>query len=622
MEQDYEIKQYDDGTVILYSSRNNLNIPIIGENAPFSAVKVTQWYDGSTMDNSKADGKIYIKFEEPGPYLGSYFNVNLPNFGATYLEKETMVQLRALSSVEVLLLKMGYFKGVKLNGYYTGGDMGESIVYYISETTLPDNGGSILGVGGLKFEYRYAGILNLLTFGCKTDGVFDNGDIIQKAIDYIAPTGGKLIFPSGKILTTKGWNFSAIRQVSNADAFGLEICGSGMSTQIIFTPTTQQVLFDFFTITKEIQVNLSGIFAYNTNSLGYGLRLGRIGRYSTFSNFRLYSFARGHIYASYSYGCTFNNCYIRGCNFEALYVDESVLGNNVITEFRFRDCYIDNNGRGLNTESSSRYCVNLYNCQEFKFISTVFEGNFSFGIVLRGYSESIQFIGCRMEETEVATIIPSGHIMSIQANVKNILFLGGEYTYRNKGITGDKNYSFLSAMTTDLVIFKNTQIIEASDVKPTNFLGNTPNIGNVFFEDCTFGMSSPIDPDYRKPIISPRRFSKRLKNGYIWENTGNIYFKSTFPVTDDDGQIINLIKNAKKQSSGSTIVGTIGDFDLYVRDNIDNTKFLYAKGTYDGINSPIINVINNNGITIQSTDTTGSIFFSGTSNFTARAITI
>lgn len=394
-----------------------------------------------------------------------------------------------------------------------------------------------------------------------------------------------------------------------------------MSTQVIFTPATQTVLFDFYTSTKEIQVNLQGIFAYNTNALGYGLRLGRIGRYSTFTNFRLYNFNRGHIYASYSYKVTFNNCYIRGCSREAIFVDESALSPNVLTEFTYNDCYIDNNGRALNTETGTSYCINLWNCQEFKFIGTIFEGNSSFCLNIRGFSEAIQFIGCRFEETEVATTITSGHIMSIGSNVKNVEFHGGEYTYRNKGLTGDKNYSFLLSTSLDPVVFRNCQIIEASDVKPTNFLGATANSCPVFFDDCSFGMISGSDPDYRKPILPSRRFAKRTKNGFIWDHLGVVYFKSTLPTSDTDGQIINHIKSIKTQTSGAAVVGTVGYFDLYIRDNIDSTKYLFAKGTYDGSTNPVINTISNNGITIGSTNNQGSITFVGSTDYTVRVIT-
>src|SRR5690606_4095904 len=108
----------NDGSVVMSNIRKGkADLPVIGNNETYSATLVTEWYDGSPMDDSKADGVVYLKYKgtEYPNYTGSYFRVNLPNFGELFLEKDTVAQMRALSSTEILLLKMGYYKGIKLN---------------------------------------------------------------------------------------------------------------------------------------------------------------------------------------------------------------------------------------------------------------------------------------------------------------------------------------------------------------------------------------------------------------------------------------------------------------------------------------------------------------------------
>src|SRR5690606_37459438 len=105
------------------------------------------------------------------------------NFGELFLEKDTVSQMRDLSSTEILLLKMGYYKGVKLNGYYEKGDTPAPIEYYLSETAESDDGGSVFEVGGIKLEHKFTESLDLSYYGVKSNSLEDQTALIQKAID-------------------------------------------------------------------------------------------------------------------------------------------------------------------------------------------------------------------------------------------------------------------------------------------------------------------------------------------------------------------------------------------------------------------------------------------------------
>lgn len=192
----------NDGSVVMSNIRKGkTDLPIIGNNETYSATLVTEWYDGSPMDDSKADGAVYLKYKgtEYPNYTGSYFRVNLPNFGELFLEKDTVAQMRGLSSTKILLLKIGYYKGVKLNGYYQEGDTPSPIEYYLSDTTESDDGGSVFEVGGVKLEHEFVDVLNLAYYGIKIGlDVLNNHTRVNLAIAYSSRNGNiTIVSPTG-----------------------------------------------------------------------------------------------------------------------------------------------------------------------------------------------------------------------------------------------------------------------------------------------------------------------------------------------------------------------------------------------------------------------------------------
>lgn len=182
MAQKVIITDYPDGSRVMSNIRNKKGIPFFRENDTYTATRVVTWFDGSPMDDSKVDGKIYLKHRQSG----SYYLVNLPNWGETFLQKPNVASLRNMSSTEILLLRMGYYKGVTLLGYYAenGGDTPAPIEYYLSDTAEEDDGGSVFEVGGIKLEHEFVGEVDVRYFGARADGVFDNTTSITRASRY------------------------------------------------------------------------------------------------------------------------------------------------------------------------------------------------------------------------------------------------------------------------------------------------------------------------------------------------------------------------------------------------------------------------------------------------------
>ncbi|KKO91740.1 hypothetical protein AAW12_08745 [Sphingobacterium sp. Ag1] len=179
---------YKDGLVVIS------NVKSIIDNSTTSYTVVLNWYDGTTMDDSKIDQwGVYSKYKPTGEYLRE----NKPQWGELFLEVDTINDLRNLSEYNQLLVKIGYFKGVRLNGFYSKGDTPYAVTYLLSTTTLPVDAISIIQVGDIKLEMVDKSV-DLFHFGAVSDGNeitysgTDNRQVILSALDYISRKKGDL----------------------------------------------------------------------------------------------------------------------------------------------------------------------------------------------------------------------------------------------------------------------------------------------------------------------------------------------------------------------------------------------------------------------------------------------
>lgn len=96
-----------------------------------------------------------------------------------------MADMRGLSASEIASLQgtSPTFAGVELLGYYEKGDTPASIIYFLSSTVKPDNGGEIIEVGGIKLEHRFLEAVNPLYFGAKAGLETDSTPFIQQVFN-------------------------------------------------------------------------------------------------------------------------------------------------------------------------------------------------------------------------------------------------------------------------------------------------------------------------------------------------------------------------------------------------------------------------------------------------------
>ena len=182
----------------------NLIDSVTGENVNYE--QTLTWYDGTPMDDSKCDGVVYRKL--PSSVGGGYVRKVFDNFGQLFLEKNTVDEVRSLTPTEVLLLRIGRYRGLQLNGYYAEGDTPSPIIYTLYEGLLEDDGGEVLETtGGFKLIHNFANVYTAAYFGvlgsnnaaANTPGI--NAMIAAASRNVNRST---IIFQEGPVILTQG----------------------------------------------------------------------------------------------------------------------------------------------------------------------------------------------------------------------------------------------------------------------------------------------------------------------------------------------------------------------------------------------------------------------------------
>lgn len=329
-------KEYKDGSIVVSNVKSKI------DNASTSYTVVDTWYDGTPMDDSKVDRfGIYTKYKDTGEYLKE----NKPQWGELFLEVDTVADLRALSDYFVFLLRFGYYKGVRLLGYYRKNDT-SAINYFVSVSIDPDDGGSIFQVGNLKLEHDFNGTVNVKHFGAV--GNWNNYDFtgnndtlpIQRAINYLSRSRstvrkGKprvVYFPNGNYYVDS-FAISG-RDENDVNLFGLVFQGETRGAVLL---SFNHEILDVPAITCNeeavswINMFFNGSKSYPANAADKRDLLFKFKKWSNHADIDTYflncgfvNFKRGINF--HGRGATFDNCmYTSGGYFLNIQCDEDII---------------------------------------------------------------------------------------------------------------------------------------------------------------------------------------------------------------------------------------------------------------------------------------------------------
>lgn len=336
-------------------------------NQTITYTKVNNWWDGTPMTAVKADGEIYRRKGV------EYFLKNLGKYGELFLEKDTMQEMRDLSSTEILLLQMGYYKGVRLNGYHSKGDTPAPIEYVLSSTNISDNGGSVIEVGGVKLANLFeSGVINAKYFGVVGDGIVNDSPSLQRCIDFARsctikipkgvyilrnritfPQNWQVLFEGEGKLSRRGGNFTSgdgiVKFVWDGDpseesAFYYEgdITFEGELKNFYLSNLTGSK--DIDGITFNANYTVGSIEGISINGFRNGLVLRRWFFYThffncMFSNNIIGILAENPTGEALSNGALFEKCIIN------LNEQAGFYGRRLGEIINFKDCYMEQNGQ-------------------------------------------------------------------------------------------------------------------------------------------------------------------------------------------------------------------------------------------------------------------------------------
>lgn len=155
--------------------------------------------------------------------------------------------IRVVDSIAALkALSKAANSRVFVSGYYSAGDGGGGNYWYDStDITSADNGGSIIvAADGGRWKLINNGQISVKQFGAKGNGIADDTQNIQNAINYLITVGGTLYFPNGKyIISGTGLIVDQSALSSDATLTRINIVGDGRGNTEIVYPGTGSAIY-------------------------------------------------------------------------------------------------------------------------------------------------------------------------------------------------------------------------------------------------------------------------------------------------------------------------------------------------------------------------------------------
>lgn len=120
-----------------------------------------------------------------------------------FIIKNTMADMRALSALEITGLKDGTYNGVQLLGYHNLGDTPEPILYFKSNTSNLDDGGSVIRLATITLEHQFLGEVDVKYYGLKLDGTTDESDLFESVINNLASKQQDVLLKKGSLILNR-----------------------------------------------------------------------------------------------------------------------------------------------------------------------------------------------------------------------------------------------------------------------------------------------------------------------------------------------------------------------------------------------------------------------------------
>lgn len=520
------------------------------------------WYNGELMDDEKLDSDlVYVKYQNK--YLVQNFEYG------QILQKDTMEDMRNLSSKEILLLKMGVYKHIQLNGYYTKGDTPSPIEYKLSSTPANDDGGGIIEVDDIKLEHQFNTDINVEYFGVSTSQE-DNTESFMRALEY------RNSYSQVNVKIGVGvFKFNNPVTYSFSKPFTIE--GAGNSKTEILYNGAQDIdrLFDFNSTSDVYYYSIKGLFIRGVNKVNYPLYINRI-NYFILDDIRITGGKVSAFYLNNSWCYSITNCNFSysnngmqlgengSTNNQNGYVGYTRMFGNKIGLYAIcaRNTVFDN----INIEQNSTTGIMLNNNVGLDFRSMYLEFNGEEGINIEYASDDI---------------VLSKHQIIINGGI-----------WRGGNLKPDKQFLSQNIRFNNMMVVQRGGVFETLCVLNCRYLrlvdnwSNQSNVNLLYFkEKNTTELNNLYTENNRFLNIQTIDYSRRNLQGNTDYSTWNIKERLLGKISNTDlslwsktGAVTTFVKNGKYAGGFDIYDGTVAtNATLNVYTQIPNSVTNFSK---------------------------------------------
>lgn len=350
---------------------------------------------------------------------------------------------------------------------------------YIASNLAINNGGTIFN----GWTRQYDGAVNIKWFGAKGDGITDDRQSIQNAIDYIINTtgGGEIFVPKGTYLIGSLTSPDAIRNgllLQGTTEFStnnsIRLVGEGNESTLIAKDNDMCIIRNARVYTNIENIKIDG--NNKLNVIGIGLLAEDIASTTTLTSNSYFNFSNSFIencstgmimkpgatVAGSDSGCFYHNIsnIVFNLNTEHLKLEKDLADYNRVTRSVFSNCTFTRGNTGVNilggTELSFINCnYELINGIAFYYGDTS-PANIS---IFGGYAEA-----CTKGLTALNTSAPYMNVYGYQESMAHDI----SYAYMNRSNNDGLNISKSPASSMDLTFGNSAFASIIADIDKTN----------------------------------------------------------------------------------------------------------------------------------------------------------
>ena len=439
-------------------------------------------------------------------------------------------------------------------------DRGGTFIYIASNLAI-NNGVTIFN----GWTRQYEGVVNVKWFGAKGDGITDDRQSIQNAIDYIINTtgGGEIFVPKGMYLIGSIISPDTIRNgllLQGTTEFStnnsIRLIGEGNESTLIAKDNDMCIIRNARVYTNIENIKIDG--NNKLNVIGIGLLAEDIASTTTLTSNSYFKFNNSFIencstgmimkpgatVAGSDTGCFYHsiNNVVFNLNIEHLKLEKDLAGYNRVTRSLFSNCIFTRGNSGVNILGGTE--LSFVNCSYELINGTAFyygDTNPANISIFGGYAEA-----CTKGLTALNTSAPYMNVYGYQESMAHDL----SYAYMNRSNNNGLNIPQLPNLSMNLSFGNDYFASIIADIDKTN--------------SKTLSFTANGTETFRVSVYNNLLVGSKVEDGYNskLQVTGNISHKGSQVNLTDDSAIYEIVNRSSIAKEFQWYIGAGGSAPL------------------------------------------------------------